>query len=63
MLKILVWVGEFLGAILKHIIPTLLKEAKKPRKTKVVGNDKDLQEDITNSIDGQIGRDRDSSGQ
>ena len=62
MSKILLMVGEFLGSMLKHLIPVLLKESKKPRKTRIVGNDEALQNDIRDSIDGEIGRDR-SSGQ
>ena len=57
MSKILLLIASFLGTLLKHIIPTLLAEGKKPRKTRVVGNDPDLQADIKNSIDGQTGRD------
>lgn len=60
--KILLMLGEFLGSMLKHLLPILLKESKKPRKTRIVGNDEALQQDIRNSIDDEIGRDR-SSGQ
>ncbi len=52
----LAWIAEFIGRILKHILPGLIAEAKKPKKVKMIGADDEVQnsldDDITNSISG-----------
>lgn len=53
---VLTWIAEFIGRILKHILPGLIAEAKKPKKVKLIGADDEVQnsidDDITNSIGG-----------
>tara|TARA_Y100000310_G_scaffold293028_1_gene322302 strand:+ start:4834 stop:5025 length:192 start_codon:yes stop_codon:yes gene_type:complete len=49
------WLAEFIGRILKHILPALFDEARKPKKTKMAGGDNELQKDIDNDIAGSIG--------
>lgn len=49
------WLAEFIGRILKHILPTLIEEAKKPKKVKQVGGDDEVRNDIDNDIANSIG--------
>lgn len=45
-----VWLAEIIGRILKHIIPVLFDEARKPKKVKPVGGD----DETSNAIDNDI---------
>ncbi len=51
-----VWLAKIIGTFLAAILPALFDEARKPKKTKMVGGDdelqKDINDDITNSING-----------
>ena len=55
----LAWLAKFIGTILAAILPALFDEARKPKKTKIIGADdelqKDINDDITNSINSSIG--------
>ena len=53
-MAILAWIAEFIGRILKHILPGLIKEWKKPRTTIQVGGDKDVKKDIDDDISDSI---------
>jgi len=44
-------IGAFLGNFFKAILPELFAQAKKPRDVKVLGADKELQDDINSSIE------------
>lgn len=48
-------IAEFLGRILKHILPALFKEMKKPKKVKPIGGDNEVRNDIDNDIANSIG--------
>ena len=52
------WLAEFIGRILRHILPEVFKEIKKPKETIFVGGDdalrKKIDDDIANSISGSI---------
>lgn len=54
MTAILQAIGQFIGMILKAVLPDLIKEGKKPKEVKTIGHDKDLQDDINASIEDQI---------
>ncbi len=51
---LLAWIAEFIGRILKHILPGLIAEAKKPKKVKLIGADDELQKDIDNAFTNSI---------
>lgn len=46
-------IGAFLGKLLKQILPGLMNQARKPRKTDFSGHDKELDDDINKSIEDQ----------
>ena len=50
------WLAEFIGRILKYILPTLIDEARKPKKVKQAGGDDEVRNDIDNDIADSIGR-------
>ena len=52
--NILSAIGAFLGAILKAILPDIMKQGRKPRDVTSAGYDEDLQDDINSSIEEQI---------
>ncbi len=52
----LAWIAEFIGRILKHILPGLIAEAKKPKEVKMVGGDDEVHNDIINTIDDHLDR-------
>lgn len=49
------WIAEFIGRILRHVLPVLFDEARKPTKVKPVGGDdetrNDIDDDITDTLD------------
>ena len=49
------WLAEFIGRILKHIIPALFDEARKPKKVHPVGGDDETTTAIDNDIAASIG--------
>ena len=48
-------IGGFIGAVLKAILPALLREWKKPRDVKPIGHDPDIQDDISAGIEERAG--------
>lgn len=50
------WLAEFIGRILKHILPGLIKEARKPKKVIQAGGDNEVRNDIDNDISNSIKR-------
>ena len=44
-------IAVFLGRLLAEILPTLISEWKKPKKTKMVGGDQELNDDIDADIE------------
>ena len=46
--------AQFLGHILKMILPDIIAEFKKPSTTIQIGNDEELKKDIDNSIEDEI---------
>lgn len=53
---VLKWLAEFIGRILKHILPELFKEVRKPTEVKPVGGDNEVRNDIDNDIAGAVSR-------
>lgn len=54
MSSILAAIGSFLGAVLKAILPDLLKKSQEPRDVENVGFDEELASDIDKSIEDSI---------
>ena len=54
MLKFIAAIGTFLGTILKAVLPTLLKEAKKPRSSQPAGYSKELKDDMDKQLRDQL---------
>ena len=50
------WIADFIGRILKHIIPTLFKEARKPKEVTMMGGDAEVHNDITDHITDTLDR-------
>ena len=48
------WVGSFLGALLDKVLPTIIREAKKPKEAKVIGADTELLDAVDASIIDEI---------
>ena len=49
-------IAEFIGRLLKQILPELFTEYRKPRRTRYAPHDPKIQEDINRSIDDAIRR-------
>lgn len=49
------WLAEFIGRVLRHILPALFKEMRKPTEVKPVGGSSEVRSDIDNDIANSIG--------
>jgi len=45
------WIGRVLGVVLAEILPTLIKQWKKPRGVQVHGGDSEVRDDIARQIE------------
>ena len=52
----LAWLAEFIGRVLKHILPALFDEARKPKPTQMSGGDNEVRNDIDGDISGSLER-------
>ena len=53
-MRIAALIAEFIGRILKWVLPDLLKQGRKAREVKSAGYDKELESDINKTIEDQI---------
>lgn len=44
------WLAEFIGRILRHVLPALFEEMKKPKDVTMAGGDDEVRNDIDNDI-------------
>ena len=51
---ILSWFATLLGGILRAILPSILKQGRKPQDAAPVGFDKDLQDDMKKKMEDQL---------
>ena len=56
MVGFLAALGEFLGRLLREILPGLLRQGRRHRRTRALGTDEELQHDIDQSIEDQVRR-------
>ena len=53
-MRIAALIAEFIGRILKWVLPDILKQGRKAREVKSAGFDKELEDDINKTIEDQI---------
>lgn len=56
MTQVIAWIAEFVGIVLKHALPTILTEWKKPKEVIQAGYSDELQADFNRQIEEQAQR-------